>query len=121
MAVTQAITKVPGQNVDSYVAAGDAAGDVLLTLVEKDCDMYDSFCFLSVVGVVDVQVRLAPGASWSNPVALQDMAGTLIDQAAVTTNLNLYGLVGRFFGLRVRASGAAATVHMTAWASGRKT
>ena len=44
----------------------------------------------------------------------------LIDQAVVTTNLNLYGMVFRPPYLRIKASGGAAQAAITGWASGRK-
>lgn len=120
MAITTAKQTVPSRNKTAYYGAGSAAGDILFTLSPHECDKFDSYVFLSTTGVVTVEVALNPAATrWSNPVALQDMAGTLIDQAAVTTNLNLYGLVGRFNGLRVKASGAAADCDMVAWSTGK--
>ena len=120
MPVTTIKTVKNYPNHVSYLGANDTAGEVIFTLTPEECSHYDSYMFLSWVGVVTVEVELVAGGGWSNPVALQDMNGTLIDQAAVTTNKNLFGLVGRFSGLRVKASGGAAECHMTAFAGGRK-
>lgn len=120
MAVTTAKQTEKFRNHTGYFGAGDAAGDIIITLSADECDQFDSYVFLSTTGVVTVEVAMDRAQTrWSNPVALQDMAGTLIDQAAVTTNKNLYGLVGRFSGLRVKASGAAADCDINAWSSGR--
>lgn len=107
------------RNSVTYEAAGSANGDILFTLNDRECDEFDSYIFLSSIGAVTVEITLN-GTDWSNPVALQDMAGTLIDQNAATTQLNLFGLILRPAGLRVKASGGAAQCAMTAWATGRK-
>ena len=119
MAITIPLITTRHQNSVTYEAAADTAGDVLFTLVPKDTDEFDSYIVLASVGAVSVEVSLN-GIDWSNAVALQDMAGTLIDQAAVVTNLNLFGIVMRPPYLRVKASGGAAKAAVTAWASGRK-
>jgi hypothetical protein len=121
MSVTTPRAMVRYTNHDSYIAAGSASGDILLTLTAAECSKYDTYMFLSPIGIITVEVELVAGGGWSLPIALQDMTGTLIDQAAVTVNNSLYGLVGKFSGLRVKASGAAASVNMTATSLGRKT
>lgn len=119
MPVTSPENVVQYRNHVTYEGAADTAGDVIFTLSAIECDRFDSYVFLSKTGAVTVEVSLN-ATDWSNPVALQDMAGTLIDQNAATTANNLYGLVGRFSGLRVKASGGAANVCMSCWASGIK-
>lgn len=119
MAITLDLITTRRRNSVTYEAAADTAGDVMITLGPKETDEFDSYIILSSVGVVTVEVSLN-GTNWSNAVALQDMAGTLIDQAVVTTNLNLYGMVFRPPYLRVKASGGAARAAITGWASGRK-
>lgn len=119
MSVTIPKRFVPGRNRDTFEAAADAASDVMLTLTPAECDRYDMYVVLASIGAVTIEVTLN-GTDWSNPVALQDMAGTLVDQATIITNKNLFGLMGPFYGLRMLASGGAAQACIACRATGRK-
>ena len=118
MALTMEKSVTHGKNHRVYEAAGDAADDILFTLTPEECDEFDSYFVMSTVGVVTVEVTLN-GVKW-NPIALQDVNGTLIDQATVTTQDGLYAFVGRPHGIRVKASGGAAQAALSCWAAGRK-
>lgn len=110
------VTRYPNHTV--FYGEGTNAGDVLFTI--DDADPFDSFVVLAHNGAVTVEVSF-DGQNWSNPVALQDMAGTTIDQEAVASNLNCFGLVIRTTKLRVKQSGAtAAKANVSCWSTGRK-
>lgn len=111
-------TKAFYRNHDVYEGTGAADGDVCILI--PDADKYENYVIVATVGQVRVEINNTPnGANWSNPVALQDMAGTLIDQATVATNKNAFGFVVRTTQLRIKADSAAAVVSVTCWASGR--
>jgi hypothetical protein len=108
----------PYRNHDVYEGDGAADGNVMILI--NNADKYENYVFVATTGQIRVEINNTMDATkWSNPVALQDMAGTLIDQGTPATNKNAFGLVIRTTQLRVKADAAAAIASVTCWATGR--
>lgn len=110
-------TLKPYRNHDVF--EGDAAADGEVVILIEDADKYENFVLYAITGQVTVQINnYDDDSNWSNDVALQDMAGTTIDQATIATNLNAFGLVVRTTRLRVVANSAAAAAAISCWNTG---
>lgn len=110
--------RIPDRNHDVWTGSGNLDGDVMIEIT--DADQYDTYVLFTNTGQCRVIVSFDK-TNFSNPVALQDMAGTLIDQATPATTKNCFGLVIRTNIIRFLADGGASSVQVSAWASGRKT
>ncbi len=113
-------TKTHARNHDIYEGTGAADGDVMILI--ENADKYENFVIVATTGQVRVEINNLPSpenTKWSNPVALQDMAGTLIDQATVATNKNAFGLVVRTSQVRIKADADAAVASVSCWSTGR--
>lgn len=92
-------------------------GAVLFTGV--DMGEWDACSLMSTIGVVTVEVSLDGTNFTAAGISLEDFGATDNNPVLVTVVNRVYGFVGKFKSVRVRASGGSATASMNCWSLGQ--